>query len=77
MTYFWEIDAESIHVHAVEKPSEALREARQAFVHQLQLHEVLFEIGHGIAELSEPVLQALERIGRGCCATTALHTVPQ
>lgn len=36
-----EIHAERIHVHAIEKAREALGESSQAFVHQLQLHEVL------------------------------------
>jgi len=76
MAYLWKVDTESIHVHTVEEAREALGEARQAFVHQLQLHEVLFEIGHSVAELSETILEALECILRGCCATAALHTVP-
>ena len=65
VAYLWEVDAESIHVQAVEKGCEAFAEAREGLVHELQLHEVLLQVGHGVAQLGEPVLQPVERIGRG------------
>jgi|SRR5690242_11876420 len=65
-THLGEIHTKGVHVHAVQEPGEALAEARKALVHQLQLHKVLLQVGHGVAQLGEPVLQALERIrGRG------------
>jgi hypothetical protein len=44
-------------------------------MHQLELHEVLLEVGHGIAQFCEPILEALERVARGRCATAALDAV--
>jgi hypothetical protein len=73
--YLWKVDTEGVHVHAVEKASKALGEARQALMHQLQLDKIRLEVGHGVAELGEAILKALERVSRRCCATTALDTV--
>jgi hypothetical protein len=33
-------------------------------MHKLQLNKVLLEVGHGVAQLGEAILQALEGIGR-------------
>ena len=65
-THLGEINTESIHVHAVQKAGKALAEPRQTLVHQLQLHKVLLQVCHGVAQLGESVLQALERVGGGC-----------
>jgi hypothetical protein len=52
---FGEIYAKGIHVHSVEKGGEALREPRQTLVHELQVHEVGFQVGHAVAEFCELV----------------------
>lgn len=67
-THLWKINTESIHVHAIQEAGKALRKASKTLVHELQLHKVLFQVGHGVAQLCEAVLQALERIGRRCAA---------
>ena len=74
LAYLWKVDTESIHVHAVEKGGKALREARQALVHQLQLHKVLLQVGHCVAQLGEAILEAFEGIARG---TPTLRRVAQ
>jgi hypothetical protein len=73
--YLWKINTECVHVHAVEKAGKALREARQALMHELQLDKIRLEVGHGVTELGEAILEALERVCRRRCATTALHAV--
>lgn len=48
-----EIDAKRTHVHAVQEGAKVLGEAREALVEELQVHEVGFQVGHGVAELGE------------------------
>ena len=66
---FREVDAESAHVHAVEEGAEVLVEAAEAFVQELQVHEVGFQVGHAVAEFGEGGFQGCEReFGvRGAC----------
>lgn len=63
--YLREINAESIHVQAVEKGCEAFAEAREGLVHELQLHEVLLQVGHGVAELGKAILEIFEGVRGG------------
>lgn len=45
---FGKVDTKGIHVQPVQEAREVLVEPRQAFVHQLQVHHVGFEVGHGV-----------------------------
>jgi len=47
-THLRKINTKRIHIHAVQERSETLIEPAQAFVHQLQVHEVGLEVGHGV-----------------------------
>lgn len=76
VTHLRKVDAESVHVHAIQEPSEALAEPRKALVHQLQLHKVLLQVGHGVAQLRKPILQTIERIG-SCSVAGALRAVAE
>lgn len=42
----WEVNAESIHIHPIQEARKTLVEARQALMHQLQVHEICFQISH-------------------------------
>ena len=55
------IDAEGIHVEAVEEAGETFAKTRQALVHELEVHHVGFEVGHGIRQLGEGRLEGVER----------------
>lgn len=62
-TYFRKIDAECVHIHAVEKTRKTLGKTCEAFMHKLELYEILLEVGHGIAQLCEAILQPFKRNG--------------
>lgn len=67
---FWEVYAKGTHVHAVEEGAEALVEAVQALVQQLQVHEVGFQVGHAVSELAKRRLEGFEGqggVGEGGC----------
>lgn len=51
--YLREIHTESIHVQPIQEARETLAEPGQALVHQLQVHEVRFEVGHRVREFCE------------------------
>ena len=70
-THLWEINAESVHVHAVQESGEALAEPRQALMHDLQGHEVLLQIRHGVAEFRELILEVFQWVRRGCVGSFA------
>ena len=55
-SYFRKIDNESIHVEAIQKAGKTFAESAETFVHELQVHEVGFEICHGVAQLSKLVV---------------------
>lgn len=55
-----EIHTERVHVQSVEEGGEVLVEARQALVHELQMHEVRFEVGHRVRQLGEGGFEGLE-----------------
>lgn len=61
--YLWKINAESIHVHSIQEACKAFIEPAQALVHQLQMHEIGFQIGHGVRKLGESWLKELEGEG--------------
>lgn len=65
ISHLRKVDTKRIHVHAIKKACEALAESRETFMHKLQLHEILLQVGHGVGQLCEPVLQAFEGIGAG------------
>jgi hypothetical protein len=56
----WEIDTEGPDVESVQKGGKALAEPRQALVHELQVHEVGFEVGHAVCEFGELGFQGVE-----------------
>jgi hypothetical protein len=45
---FREVHHERVHVQPVEKCSEAFAEASEGLVHELEVHEVGFEVGHAV-----------------------------
>ena len=63
-THLGEVHAEGVHVEAVEEAGEALTEAGQALVHDLKMHQVGLEVGHGVGQLGEGGLEGVEREGR-------------
>ena len=60
VSYLWEIHTESIHVQSVQEAGEALAEARQALMHQLQVHEVGFKVSHGVGQFGELWFQGID-----------------
>jgi hypothetical protein len=62
VSHLGKIDAVSVHVQAVKKTGEALGESRKALMHELEMHEICFEIGHAIAQLGELGLERVQRI---------------
>lgn len=71
-SHLGEIDTKRIHVHAVQKTGKALAETRQTLMHQLQMHEIGFEVGHGVGEFCKLGLQGIDRrLGISCIADTA------
>ena len=64
-SYLRKIHTKRIHIHPVQERREALVEPAQALVHQLQVHEVGFQVRHRVAQFCEPGLQRFEREG-GC-----------
>lgn len=68
--HFWKIDAKGIHVEPVEEAGKVLAEARQALVHELEVHHVGLEIGDGISELGERGLECVqgETVRAAVCA---------
>lgn len=59
-SYLWEIHAESVHIQPIQETGKTLTETRQAFVHQLQVHEIGLEIGHGVGQFRELRLQGID-----------------
>lgn len=55
------INTERAHVHAVEESTKVLVEAAYAFVQELEVHHVGFEIGHAVAEFGEGWLEGVQR----------------
>lgn len=63
-TCLWEVNTKGIHIEPVEETSKALAEASQALVHELEVHQVRLQVGHGVGELAELGLEGVEREGR-------------
>lgn len=47
-THLGKIHTKSVHIQAVQEGSEALVETLETLVHELEMHEVGFEVGHGV-----------------------------
>lgn len=56
-----EVDTKGIHVETIHEAGEALAEAGQALMHELEMHHVGLEVGHGIRQLSKGGLEGIER----------------
>lgn len=54
------VNTEGIHVEAVHEAGEALAEAGQALMHELEVHHVGLEVGHGVRQLSKGGLEGVE-----------------
>lgn len=61
--YLWIVNTEGVHVEAIEEAGKALAEPGQALVHQLEVHHVRLEVGHGVGELAKVRLEGVEREG--------------
>lgn len=72
-SYLWEIHTERIHIQPVEETGKTLTEARQALVHQLQVHEVGLEICHRIGQLGKLWLQGIDG---GLCVSCISNAIP-
>lgn len=57
--YLGEVNTESIHIHAVKKTGKTLAESRQALMHQLQVHKVCLQTGHGICKFGKLRLESI------------------
>ena len=65
MAHLRKIYAESIHIQAIKETCKTLAESRQALVHQLQVHEISFQVSHGVGEFSKCGLERRQwRSGR-------------
>lgn len=56
-----EVDTERIHVETIHEAGEALTETGQALMHELKMHHVGLEVGHGVRQLSKGGLEGIER----------------
>ena len=59
-SYLRKINTKSTHIHAVEKGAEVLVETTQAFIQELQVHHIGFQVSHTVAELSEGRLERVQ-----------------
>lgn len=57
----WEIHTKRIHIQPIQKAGKILAEPGQAFVHELEMHHVGFEVGHGVGQLGKGGLKGVER----------------
>lgn len=60
-THLGKINTKRIDLHAMQEPSEALPEAAQTLMQQLEMHKVGLEVGHAVGELGEGGLEGVER----------------
>ena len=58
--YLGEVNAERVHIQTVEEAGKALAEPGQAFVHQLKVHHVGFEIGHRVRKFGKSWLESIQ-----------------
>lgn len=59
-SYFWEVHTERIHIQAVQETRKTLAETRQALMHQLEVHEVGLQVGHGVCEFRKLRLEGID-----------------
>jgi len=57
------VHTKGAHIQSIEEGGEALAEACQTLVHELQVHEVCFEVSHAVSELGEERLEGVESCG--------------
>lgn len=60
LAYLGEVHTKRVHVHAIQEASETLAKARQTLVHQLQVHEIGFQVGHRVCEFRELRFQGMD-----------------
>lgn len=60
---FREVDAEGAHVQSVQEAAEALIEAVQRLVQELQVHHVGFQVGHAVCQFAECGFERFEGEG--------------
>lgn len=58
--YLGIVNAERVHVEAVHEAGEALAEPGQALMHQLEMHHIGLEVGHGVRQFGEGGLEGIE-----------------
>lgn len=54
------VNTERIHVEAIHEAGKALAEPGQALVHQLEVHHIGLEVGHGVRQLRKGGLEGVE-----------------
>lgn len=59
--YLGKINAKGIHIQAIQEAGKGLAEAGQALVHELEMHHVGLQVGHGVGQLGEGGLEHVER----------------
>lgn len=59
-TYLRKVDAKCIHVETVQEASKRLAKAGKALVHDLEVHHVDFQIGHGVRKFREGRLECVQ-----------------
>lgn len=69
--YLREINTKSVHVQPIQKTRKALAESRQALVHQLEVHHIGLQVGHGVGKLRKGGLESIQR-ERGSIAVHAV-----
>lgn len=47
-TYLGEVDTECVHVQTVQEASKRLAKPSERLVHELKVHQVGLQVGHGI-----------------------------
>lgn len=56
-----EVNTKSIHIEPIEKACKRLAKPSQTLVHELKVHQVSLQIGHGIRQLCKGRLEDVER----------------
>lgn len=58
--HLWEVYAECIHVKTVEEPSKRFPEPSERLVHELEVHQIGFQVGDRICQLGKCRLKGVQ-----------------
>lgn len=70
-THLREINTECIHVETIEETCKGFAKSCKALMHELKVHHVGLQIGHGIRQLCKGRFKGVERKGRISLASAA------